>query len=158
MPHYIPHPFYVCKGDTPPIFRFILDQATNQIAGTAANASVRRRALARNFLHAGIATALSQVKGPNVEPKVAHFFGPVGPVATPQFVRNFASAFIDAKQKRHDADYDLNAGLSEQDALTQIARVEGAIADWKNATNRADKDFKHALCILLLLEGKLRQS
>lgn len=62
----------------------------------------------------------------------------------------------DAQAKRHDADYDLNKPLSELDALIVHSRVTQAIRQWRGATSAADKDFKHALCMLMLLKGKLR--
>jgi hypothetical protein len=68
-----------------------------------------------------------------------------------------ASAFSAAQAKRHDADYNLNEALSEKDARLLAARVGDAIADWRGANTAADKDFKHALCMLMLLKGHLRQ-
>ncbi|OYW35816.1 MAG: hypothetical protein B7Z42_13725 [Brevundimonas sp. 12-68-7] len=67
-----------------------------------------------------------------------------------------AAAFSDSQAKRHDADYDMNASLSETDALVLATRVERAISDWSTARTAADRDFKHALCLLLVLKGKLR--
>jgi hypothetical protein len=97
------------------------------------------------------------VRGPTVHESVADFLRPPpaadGPVPTPNFVRALASVFADAQAKRHDADYDLNKSLGESDARLIHGRVENAIGGWRQA---ADADFKHALCMLILLKGQLR--
>jgi hypothetical protein len=141
------------------IFHFVTEQATNRIAGTGTGATIRRRILARMFSHTGLKSTLEKVKGAMVDASIADFMQSTGgqqPVVTPRFVRNLAGAFIDAQQKRHDADYDRNATLSEADAKALIARIESAINDWRRATGHTDTDFKHALSILFLLQGKLR--
>ena len=79
------------------------------------------------------------------------------PVAPPAFAQAMAKAFRDAQAKRHDADYDLNTRLSEQDAKLLIARVRRAIEAWRGAKTLADTDFKHALCMLMLLKGVIRR-
>jgi hypothetical protein len=79
------------------------------------------------------------------------------PVAAPLFAQNLARAFIDAQTKRESADYDLNEPLSETDALVLRLRVRRAIKTWRAASGPADRDFKHALYILMLLRGQLRQ-
>jgi hypothetical protein len=68
-----------------------------------------------------------------------------------------AAAFSDAQAKRHDADYDLNEALTELDAQNLIARVEREIAAWRAANTAEDRDFKHALCVLMLLKGQIRR-
>jgi hypothetical protein len=73
------------------------------------------------------------------------------------FVQNLARAFSDAQAKRHDADYDLNKQLSEADAMAQGRRVLRVTAAWQAANSPSDKDFKHALCLLMALKGQLRQ-
>jgi hypothetical protein len=35
-------------------------------------------------------------------------------------------------------------------------RLQHAIAGWKAAKTAEDRDFKHALCVLILLKGQLR--
>jgi hypothetical protein len=82
---------------------------------------------------------------------------PIGPVLSPAFARSFAAAFSDAQAKRHDADYDLNEPLTELDAQNLIVRVEREIAEWRAAKTPADRDFKHALCVLMLLKGQMRR-
>ena len=82
--------------------------------------------------------------------------GMPGPMASPAFAQNVAKAFSDAQAKRHDADYDLNKVLSEQDAKLLRRRIERAVGGWLAAKTAADRDFKHALCMLMLLKGKLR--
>ena len=68
-----------------------------------------------------------------------------------------AAAFANAQAMRHHADYDLNRVLSEQDARRLLARVRRAITGWRAATTPADRDFKSALCMLMLLKGQLRR-
>jgi hypothetical protein len=106
-------------------------------------------------------TALGKVHGPQVDASVAELLRPAGqttgPVVSPAFVRNLAAAFLDAQAKRHDADYDLNEPLTELDAQRLIVRVEREIAAWRATNTAADRDFKHALCVLMLLKGQLRR-
>jgi len=77
-------------------------------------------------------------------------------VPSPRFARQMAAAFLDAHAKRELADYDLNEHLSEQDARLLYTRVQRAITLWRGANTPADRDFKHALCMLLLLRGRLK--
>src|SRR5205085_988122 len=115
-----------------------------------------------SFEHQGIKATLDRVKGRTVDAAVAEFFRQAGslagPVASPLFLQNLAKAFSDAQVKRHDADYNLNEPLSEADARLLRARVERAIVAWENANSAADKDFKYAVFLLMLLKGQLRQS
>jgi hypothetical protein len=71
-------------------------------------------------------------------------------------VRSIANAFVDAQKKRLEADYDLNEALSEEDARVVAARVKNSIEAWRAATSDADRDFKHAPCVLMLPKGQLR--
>lgn len=68
-----------------------------------------------------------------------------------------ARAFSDAHAKRTDADYDLNKPISEPDALLLLERVEQAISVWRSGKGPADRDFKHALGVLMLLRGQVRR-
>ena len=79
-----------------------------------------------------------------------------GPIPTSHFVQQLATAYLDAKANREDADYNLNEPLSETDARQLRRRVKRAIDRWENAKTPADRDFKHSVAILLALKGKLR--
>lgn len=65
--------------------------------------------------------------------------------------------FSVVQAKRHLADYDLNALISQLDAKTAHRDATRVIRQWRAATSVADRDFKHALSVLLLLQGNLRQ-
>ena len=142
------------------IFHFLSEEVTKSVVGSHNDLRRRRRILARALDHSGMKTALGQMTESNVKGGAAEFFrsagASVGPVPCPTFARNVASAFLDAQAKRHDADYDLNRLLTEADARLLQERVVRAIAGWRTARTAADKDFKSALCLLLLLRGKLR--
>jgi hypothetical protein len=142
------------------LFHFLVEEATRGLIGTKNDRRRRRRVLARSFTHSGMKTALEKVRKDQVDPNFSDFFRPGaqqgGPVDSPAFVRTIATAFPDAQAKRHDADYDLNAPLSEQDAVFLASRVERAILQWRQATTAADKEFKQALCLLMLLRGRLK--
>ena len=102
---------------------------------------------------------MDKVRGNAVEASVTEFMrvgSGIGPVAAPAFARNLANVFVDAQAKRHDADYDLNKILSETDARALRSRVRRAIARWRAARSRPDRDAKHAICALVLLKGQLR--
>ncbi|MBV8971871.1 MAG: hypothetical protein JO290_06220 [Sphingomonadaceae bacterium] len=141
------------------LFHFIIDEATCRIVGKTAAEARRRRILARSFPHDGLLRTLNKLSGQHVAADVADFVRrgeQDGPVLSPRFVRSLASVFAAAQSQRHDADYDLNTSLSENDARTLIARVERAIEQWRAARTDADRDIKHVLSVLLLMQGKLR--
>jgi hypothetical protein len=142
------------------LFHFLLDEIGQKVVGANVNLLERRRILARTISHKGLRTALEKVRRNTVDTSVADFVRPLsaaaGPAAPPAFVKNIANAFIDAQDKRVEADYDLNETLSEADAKVLAQRVKNAIDIWRAATTDADRDFKHALCVLMLLKGQLR--
>ena len=143
------------------IFHFLLEEAARSLIGSHNDLRRRRRTFTRTFTHLGMKTALEKIRGANVDASVADFLRPSGtntsPVVASPFARNMAAAFSDAQAKRHDADYDLNKGLSEVDARLLILRVRRAIAAWRAASTAADKDFKNALSMLMVLKGQLRR-
>jgi hypothetical protein len=67
-----------------------------------------------------------------------------------------AKTFFTAQALRITADYDLNKPLSRNDARALRRRVRRAIAEWRSSTNAADRDFKRAFCMLMLLKGRVR--
>lgn len=142
------------------LFHFVLDEVGARIVGTRNGVRKRRRILIRTVSHKAIKTTLEKVRGGSVDSTLEEFLrtpgGPDGQVAPPAFVQNLARAFVDAQVKRHDADYDMNRVLSEVDARLLSARVKRVIAAWRAATTVQDRDFKHALCVLILLKGQLR--
>lgn len=142
------------------LFHFLVEEATRRIAGTHNSWSTRRRMLARSFSHKGIRNTFDKIRGQNVDLSLEDFFrgvaAPVGRVASPLFARNMARVFLDAHAKREDADYNRNESLSEADATILIARIEAAIRDWKIANALGDRDFKHAIYVMMMLKGLLR--
>jgi hypothetical protein len=142
------------------LFHFMVEEAALRLVGANNNLRRRRRVLARTFSHSGMKKALDKVRGAKVDASVEELLRPAGSgsgaVASPAFAQAVARAFADAQAKRHDADYDLNKTLSEADARLLRARIRRVIKDWRGAKTPADKDFKHALCLLMLLKGQLR--
>lgn len=143
------------------LFHFLVDEASRVLIGSHNDLRRRRRTFARIFGHKGMKVALEKVRGVAVDASVADFLRPrglaAGPVAPPIFAKTMADAFSDAQAKRHDADYDLNEPLDRLDAILLISRVRRAIRAWQAATTVADKDFKQALCMLMVLRGQLRR-
>lgn len=142
------------------LFHFLSDEVTSRVIGSGRDVRRRRRVLARTISHRGIRAALDKVSGSVADKSVSEFLrgtaSLASPAPVPRFVRATASAFADAQIKRHDADYDLNKVLSETDARLLHLRVKRVIAAWRAAASPADRDFKHALCVLILLKGQLR--
>lgn len=142
------------------LFHFVLEEIGMRLVGTSNDLRVRRRILARMITHKGAKTSFDKVRGTNIDPSIEDFLRPKGhgggQVATPPFVQTLAKVFIDAQAKRHDADYDLNTPLSENDARLLRNRVKRAIDGWRGASTLADRDMKTALCTLILLKGQLR--
>ena len=110
--------------------------------------------------HSGLAATFGKLKAAKIDKSVEDLFRlpttPMGPVATPVFVQQMATAFLDAKTKREDADYNLNEPVSETDARQLRRRVIRAMTAWESATTPADRDAKHTVAILLSTKGKLR--
>jgi uncharacterized protein (UPF0332 family) len=142
------------------LFHFLLDEASKRVIGTQNQLRRRRRTFVRLFAHAGMRTAFSKLRNQLVESSVEDIMRPGaqpgGPVVTPAFVREMAKCFADAQAKRTDADYDMNKPLSELDASLLLSRVEAAIGNWRTATSAQDKEFKHAVYLLMLMKGQIR--
>lgn len=143
------------------LFHFLTEEAGLRLIGTNGALRRRRRILARAFVHRGIKTSLDKIGGATIDRSVEDFFrDPIaasGTSTAPAFAREAAKTFADAQAKRHDADYDLNKPLSEADARLLHRRVRRTIGSWRDATTPSDRDFKHTLCMLMLLKGRLRQ-
>ena len=139
---------------------WMLEEVGARVVGTRNDLRRRRRILSRAVTHRGIRTTLDKMRGAQVDASVEDFLRSpgvaAGPVTPPPFVRNLANAFADAQTKRHDADYDLNKPLSEADARLLRERTHLVIAGWRVAKTAADRDFKNALCVLIVLKGQLR--
>ncbi len=133
------------------LFHFLLEEVGMRAVGAANDLRVRRRMLVRTVTHRGARAALTRIVGPKIEGAFQEYFGTD---TAPLFAVNLARAFADAQSKRLDADYDLNKYLSEEDARVLRLRVRRVVQAWRGA--KQDKDFKHALCLLILLNGKLR--
>ena len=140
------------------LFHFLVEEVGARVVGTHLR---RRRILSRTISHQGAKVALQKVRGATADISVEEFLRPpataTGSVLPPRFVRDLANVFADAQAKRHDADYDMNKALSEADARLLRARIASVIDAWRAAASAPDRDFKHALCVLILLRGQLRQ-
>ncbi|GJE18100.1 hypothetical protein [Methylobacterium marchantiae] len=142
------------------IFHFSLDEAALRLIGTSNELRQRRRLFVRTLSHTGLTITYGKLKGATIEKSVEDLFRlpatAAGPISTPAFVQQLATAYLDAKAKREDADYNLSEPLSATDARQLHRRVRRAIRDWKSAASAADRDTKHAVALLLSLKGKLR--
>ena len=141
------------------IFHFLALEATRRIVGSEATLRSRRQILARSLTHAGLRVALEKLSGQFIDSSVEEFLRPsgiAGRVMPPAFAQIMARTFADAQTRRFDADYDLNATLSERDARLLLIRVRLAIRYWRVRNDPAERDFKHALAVLMLMKGQLR--
>lgn len=142
------------------LFHFLLDEAGHRLVGSDHFLRSRRRMLARSFSHSGIRATFNKLIGHNVDQSVEDFLrgrGAAGRVPTPVFVRSFARTFLDAYAKREGADYDRNESLSLTDATILLQRADDVMRAWKAANSAPERDFKHALYILMLLKGQLKR-
>lgn len=143
------------------LFHFCLDEATMRLVGTSGDLRQMRRSYARTFTHTGLTVAFGKLRGATIDPTIDVVFRrpgtPPGPIATPAFVQQLATAYLDAKAKREDADYNLNEALSTTDASQVHRRVRRAIEAWEQATTPSDRDIKHAVALLLSLKGQIRR-
>lgn len=142
------------------VFHFILDETAVRLVGASSHLRQRRRIFIRTLSHSGLASTFAKLRGAKIDKTVEDIFRlpatPAGPVNTPQFVQVMATAFLDAKSKREDADYNLNEPVSETDLRQLRRRVIRAMTRWEQATSAADRDAKHAVAILVSLKGRLR--
>lgn len=141
------------------LFHFLLDEAGKLVVGATNDVKVRRRLVGRTVAHKSIKTALDRVRGSTVDHQFADFFrykAAAGIPVPPRFVREMARVFSDAQSKRHDADYNLQEALSARDASLLNRRVRQVIRMWRDAKSPDDRDFKKALCLLIVLKGQLR--
>jgi uncharacterized protein (UPF0332 family) len=142
------------------LFHFLVDEAGRFLIGSEHKYRQRRRVLARTFTHGGIKIALDKVRGAFVDQSIEELLRPPGTrggsVESPPFARAMAATFVDAQSRRHDADYDLNKEPSTGDAQILADKVQVAISSWVERPS-SDDDFKHALCLLMLLKGQLKR-
>lgn len=135
------------------LFHFLLEEFTARTVGTGPDVLKRRRIVSRVFNHRGMKAAFRKVQGPALDTALQDFFDVP---AAPPFVRRLAETFIRAQEQRHEADYDLNANLSELDARVLIVSVRQVVGAWQHQNSPAERDFKQALALFMLLEGRLR--
>ena len=135
------------------LFHFLLEECTARIVGTGPELRRRRRIVARMLTHRGMKLALRKVQGGRLEKAFADYFGIP---SAPAFARLLSENFVRAQEQRHEADYDLNASLSELDARVAIEGVREVVSAWQRNNSGADRDFKQALALLLILQGRLR--
>ncbi len=139
------------------LFGFLMKEVSDRIVGTDGRLLVRRRMFGRLMSHSGMKAAFEKLRARQLDAAVADFVRhPRAVQPVPPFARDLAVVFCDAQAKRHDADYDMNAALSEADALLLIRRVEHVIGQWLAANDAVSRDFKHAVSLLLLFKGRLR--
>ena len=141
------------------LFHFILDEAAIRIVG--AGNDLRQNLFVRTLSHASLSTTFGKLKGDTIDRSVEDLFRPPGSspgaIATSAFLQQLATAYLDARVKREDADYNLNEPLSETDALRLRRRVIRAIEGWQAATAPSDHDLKHAVAVLLFARGRLKE-
>jgi uncharacterized protein (UPF0332 family) len=136
------------------LFHFILEECTNRVVGVGPALLRRRRIAARIISHKGLKRTLSKVGGGAISPDLRDYFGID---VAPDFIRDLSKAILQAQDQRLEADYDLNASFSEATARTLIDDVRAAIDGWQAGNDPASRDFKHALSLLLVLQGQLRR-
>ncbi|MFE0752950.1 hypothetical protein ACFW16_03270 [Inquilinus sp. NPDC058860] len=142
------------------LFHFLTEEAGKLVFGSGGASLRRRRIFARAFGHKGIRLAFIKIEGKAIDKSIVDFLrGDAVGVddQAPHFAREMARTFLLAQAKREAADYDLNMPLGRDDARTLRRRVSQAIAEWRMATGQADRDFKRAICMLMLLNGQLRK-
>ncbi len=137
------------------LFHFMLNEMAAKVVGSKHTLMKRRRILARTVTHKGLKTTLGKISGSAIDPSISSFVDAQNNIA-PRFAVRLARTFADAQAKRHDADYDMNKALSELDAKLLHTRVKDVIAEWRSAKSPQDRDFKHAISMLILLKGQLR--
>lgn len=141
------------------LFHFILDETGKLVVGATNDVKARRRLLSRTVAHKSIKTALDRVRGNAIDQQFSDFFrykAAAGTPVPPRFVREMARVFSDAQSKRHDADYNLQQALSARDATLLQRRVREVIKLWRASKSQQDRDFKKAICLLIVLKGNLR--
>jgi uncharacterized protein (UPF0332 family) len=121
------------------LFHFLVSESCRAVVGTGADRPHFRTALARAFEHTTMAKACASFGGSTLPASVSKGFPATFSIPAP--LRNAASAFVEAQEKRHAADYDLTERFSRADVLAFVAQVEAAIGNLNAVGDAPLKQF-----------------
>lgn len=130
------------------LFHFLIDEATKHLMGPEAGAHLYRAVLGRGYDHAIMAKTCKSFGGGTLPGRVSA--GLPATFAIPVEMRDLATAFLVAQEKRHKADYDLSSTFAKVDVLDRIADVENVIEGWRSIA--AEPGTRFFLASLLVWE------
>jgi uncharacterized protein (UPF0332 family) len=96
--------------------------------GTAA--ATTRRALRRLFNHGEMKEACDDFRNRTPTKKLKRT---LGTMTVPKDIRDFAAAFVQLQQARHEADYDAGRHFSRQEVLDLVEVAQDAMNAWDRA-------------------------
>lgn len=123
------------------LFHLLVDEATNQLAGTAALRSRLSRAFGHNVMKQVCQEYAKLSAGPSGEYTMS-----TGDII-PSKLRDVTAAFVALQELRHKADYDVGTAITHLQAETELIRAETAFLDW--STVRTDPAAANFLMELL---------
>jgi hypothetical protein len=110
------------------IFHFLIDEACNSFIGRSSERGALRGVVARAFQHGEMSRASASFAGARLPPRLARVLG--HPEIGIELAR-LAGAFVEAQEKRHQADYNVLSTFIRQDVLTLLDRIESSIQGWE---------------------------
>ena len=106
------------------LFHLLLEEGAKQFASDQGLRKLVRRA----FVHGEMKKAAKSLSSGGTLPDhvKAVYLGTV-----PSELRNVAKAFVELQDRRHDADYDMNASFTRAQVTDLITLAQDAFDDWK---------------------------
>ena len=134
------------------LFHFLIDAACREFLGGVAADVGLREVMTRAFGDRGMKDASNQFQSGNLPKGWANIFAG-NPI--PSNLRIIARTFVEAQEKRHEADYDLSIRFIRPDVLAIINRVDRAINIWQNLSGtREARLYLISLLAWLQIQGK----
>ncbi len=131
------------------LFHFLVEEVCRSQLGTLNSDVAFRNVIARAFAHSTMKRACLSFSGGTLPNKVASRLPGGFAISGP--IRDIASAFVDAQQERHEADYDRGERFNRTDVLALVEEIEGAIAIFQNTPASVVRTF--FLCCLWAWDG-----
>jgi hypothetical protein len=118
------------------LFHFLVEEACKQQIGVAQNIEPYRHVLARAFVHGTMKSACKSFGGGTLP---AVFANTLGPVVIPRDIRSIADSFVAAQDRRHLADYDLQATFTRDAVLADIAGIKRSMDAFGHPPHTAER-------------------
>jgi uncharacterized protein (UPF0332 family) len=137
------------------LYHFLTEQATSEfVSGKGFNTQLRHMA-ARSVAHSRVKEVCKQFEKDKVE-QMSEILRPMAlrlGFAGDADVRIVTEALIRLQEERHNADYNLGATFSREDALSHVKRCEDAFKAWHRWRQSDSESARFFMLCLLLWAG-----